>query len=190
MGKSFSRNPNSNHPLAHPVATDTRAVLARDQIHDFDDPDIPERHYPDNTVCSQCHAIYCTQRWIRDEPRAELALEAGAPEVVCPACRIVKERNPRGIVTLTGDYWPRHEDEILNLIRNEEARGVANNPIERIIDIRKEDDALIVQTTTEKLAQKIARSIDKAHQGSLVYHWPDNDHLVRVDWERNLKAAA
>lgn len=190
MAKSISRIPNTNQPLAHPAILDTRTVHPRDHIQDFDDPDIPDRHYPDNTVCRVCHALYLQQRWTRDDTLAALAVEAGGKEVTCPGCRIVAERNPRGIVTLTGDYWPRHEDEILNLIRNEEARGVANNPIERIIDIRKEDDALIIQTTTERLAQKIARSIDKAHQGSLVYHWPDNDHLVRVDWERNLKVAA
>ncbi|MGV3724923.1 MAG: BCAM0308 family protein [Actinomycetota bacterium] len=190
MGKSFSKNPSVNHPVSNPATTDPRAVLARDQIQDYDDPDIPDRHYPDGTVCVRCHAVYRNQHWNRDTARAELALQAGAQEVVCPGCKIVAERNPRGIVTLSGDYWPQHKDDILNLIRNEETRGMSVNPLERIIDIREEADALIIETTTEKLAQKIARAIDKAHQGSLVYHWPDNNHLIRVDWERQLKSAA
>lgn len=189
MGKSTSKNPNINHPTANPGTPDPRAVLARDQIHDFDDPDRPDLGYPEDTVCSRCHAVYRNKHWTRDDRRAETLLQAGANQVVCAGCSIVEQRNPRGIVTLSGDYWPQHREEIFNLIRNEEARGIETNPIERIIDIREEGDRLIVETTNEKLAQKIARSINKAHSGTLVYHWPDTNRLVRVEWERNVKAA-
>jgi len=190
MGKPTNKNSMASNPAAMKVTTDPRNVLARDQLQDTNNQYIPEFHIEDDTVCSRCHAFYQNQHWNRDEGRAETMINAGANQIVCPGCKIIEERNPRGIVTLSGDYWPRHRDDILNLVRNEETRGMHTNPLERIIDVREEGDRLIIETTNEKLAQKIARSIDKAHNGSLDYHWPNGNHLVRVYWERSLEKMA
>jgi len=54
-----------------------------------------------------------------------------------------------GVVTLSGNYWLAHEEEILNLVHNEEARGMGVNPLERIMDIRREGDSFVV-TVPEK----------------------------------------
>ena len=111
---------------------------------------------------------------------------ATAHAVICPACKKIAEGYPEGIVTLRGDYWPQHEEEILNLIRNEERRAMAVNPLERIMDIRHEGDALVVETTNEKLAQRIGHRIDKTHSGHVEYKWSRDNHLLRVYWERSL----
>jgi hypothetical protein len=190
MGKPGNKNPIATNPILMQKTTDPRNVMPRDQIQDFNNQYIPEFHYPDDTVCSRCQAVYRHQHWNRDDRRAETLLQSGAETVVCPGCKIIEERNPRGIITLSGDYWPQHRQDILNLVRNEEERGIHTNPLERIIDIREEGGNLIIETTNEKLAQKIARSIDKAHSGTLDYHWPDGNHLLRVYWERNLNKAA
>jgi hypothetical protein len=190
MGKPSNKNLMATNPAAMQKTTDPGNVRPRDEIHNFDSSYIPDGHYPDDTVCSRCHAVYHNQHWNRDDRRAETLLESGAATVVCAGCKIVEERNPGGIVTLRGDYWPQHREDILNLIRNEETRGIHTNPLERIIEIREEGDSLIIETTNVKLAQKIARSIDKAHSGTLDYHWPNTNHLLRVYWERNLNKMA
>jgi hypothetical protein len=42
-----------------------------------------------------------------------------------------------------------------------------------------------VQTTTEKLAQRIGQIIQKAFSGDLVYKWSDDNSLARIIWTRN-----
>jgi NMD protein affecting ribosome stability and mRNA decay len=187
MGKSSSRNPAATN--AAPTARNSSPHPARPRatIQDFDDPYLPDHHLPDDTLCSRCGAIYRTQRWTFDEARRNLLLAAtDAHQVVCPACRKVADRDPQGIVTLRGDYWPQHRQEILNLIRHEEERGLRTNPLERIIDMREEDGRLIIETTNEKLAQRIGRCIGRAHRGSLQYKWSQDNRLVRMEWERSI----
>src|SRR5437870_10570646 len=134
MGKSMTKNPAvaQRVPSGHgsPKSSNTRVVRPRDQAYDLDDPYIPDRHYPDDTVCSRCGAVVHNQHWTFDEERRNLLQSAGAvSEVICPGCKIVAERNPERVVTLHGDYWPQHRDDILNLIRNEERRGMNTNPL-------------------------------------------------------------
>jgi NMD protein affecting ribosome stability and mRNA decay len=187
MGKATKRNPMATHPVARPGIEDPHSVLPRDGIDTWHDGDIPEESRKANTVCSRCGAVYENQRWQFDEQQRDLLVNSGvAHEVVCPGCKKIAERNPSGIITLRGDYWQEHREEILNLIRNEEARGMNNNPIARIMDIYEEDGELVIQTTNEKLAQRIGRKIDQAHNGKLEYKWSQDNQLVRVNWERSL----
>ena len=185
MGHSVRRNPDLTHPVGHSGSKDPTVVMTRDQSADVDDPTAVRGHYPDDTVCSQCGAVVHHQRWTLDESRKAVLLAAGTPhQVICPACRSAKDCLPQGILTLRGGYWPRHRDEIVNLIRNEEADSLRDNPLGRIIDLREEEGCLVVETSNEKLAQKIGRSLHKAHKGETQYHWGDRNQLVRVDWER------
>ena len=190
MGKSISKNPLATHPAGSPKVQNPHVVQPRDRVYDTDDPYIPDEHRPENTVCSSCGAVYQNQHWTIDEKKRAALVAAGSPhQVVCPGCKRVAERNPQGIVTLHGDYWPQRREEILNAVRNEEARGLSVNPLERVMDIREEGDRLIIETTTEKLAQRIGRHIEKAHSGKIEYKWSDTNHLVRIEWERSLDDA-
>jgi len=189
MGKSSAKNPMVNHPMGNPGNPNPRSVAPRDAINDWHDPYLVDGHPPDGTVCSQCGAVYHNQHWNWDDRRRDTLVAAGTTNtIVCPACRKIQGQDPHGIVTLSGDYWPQHREEILNLIRNEEARGTSTNPLERIMDIREEDGSLIIETTNEKLAQKIGRAVHGAHNGDLEYQWPENNRLARVNWQRSLEA--
>ncbi len=186
MGRTNNPNQQINHPVGRPGARDPSVVMARDQFTDADDAHRLTVHYPNDTLCTTCDAVYRDQRWMLDEPRKAMLLAAGAPhQVVCPACRIAHGGLPQGIVTLQGTYWPLHREEIVNLIRHQEGEALQDNPMERISALREEEGRLIVETTSEKLAQKIGRSVRKAHQGEIEYQWSDGNHLVRVNWERN-----
>jgi len=41
-----------------------------------------------------------------------------------------------------------------------------------------------VVTTTEKLAQRLGRSVCKARGGKIAYKWSHNNKFVRVLWEQ------
>jgi hypothetical protein len=141
---------------------------------------------PEPAVCTQCHAVFRNQRWyLKEKDYTDIRAEAEVHEVIFPACRKTEERYPEGVVTLRGEYLWLHEEEILNILRTVENNAIAKNPLERIISIRPEGDALVIETTEETLAEHIGRALHKAHQGRLEVDWSDNHSLCRVRWERS-----
>ena len=50
--------------------------------------------------------------------------------------------------------------------------------------VPEEDDKLVIETTTEKLAQHLGRTIHKAYKGDLSFRWGEVERFVRVHWSR------
>lgn len=149
------------------------------------DPYIMDEGGQEPAVCTKCHAVYKNRRWyLEEEEFRQLRESREVTKVVCPACRKIAESYPEGIVTLRGDYLWHHEEEIRNIIKNEEDKAMAKNPLERIIQMKREGEDLIIETTEEKLAEHIGRALNKAHQGELKTDWSDQHSLCRVTWER------
>jgi NMD protein affecting ribosome stability and mRNA decay len=149
------------------------------------DPYIMDAGMPEPALCTSCHAIYRNKRWyLKEQDYKTIREDATVHETVCPACQKMDQLYPEGVVTLRGDYLWKHEEEILNILRNTENNAMAKNPLERIMNIRPEGDALVIETTEEKLAEHLGRALNKAHQGHLEITWSDNHSLCRVNWER------
>jgi hypothetical protein len=74
--------------------------------------------------------------------------------------------------------------EILRILRNEEGRAREKNPLERIMRMEATDGDWKVQTTTEKLAQRLGRAVKKARGGKVAFKWSHNNKFVRVVWEK------
>ena len=75
--------------------------------------------------------------------------------------------------------------EILRLLRNEEAQAREKNPLERIMRLAAAGDDWMVETTTEKLAQRLGRSLRKARGGKVSYTWSHNNKFLRVVWAQS-----
>ncbi len=104
---------------------------------------------------------------------------------ICPACMKIRDNFPGGIVTLKGDYVLPHKQELLNLIKNEEARARGFNPLERVMSVKETGyGGMVISTTNEKLAQRLGRAIRKAFSGKVTYQWSHDNKLARVDWAR------
>jgi hypothetical protein len=58
------------------------------------------------------------------------------------------------------------------------------NVQDRIIQMAPDGDQFVVETTTEKLAQHLGRTIYKAYKGDLNFRWSEMDKFVRVYWSR------
>lgn len=149
------------------------------------DPYIPEEGFREPSVCGNCHALYRNKHWYLD-PAAYEAAKVGGDfhRVTCPACQKIAGRYPEGVVTLRGGYIWDHEEEIRNILKNEESKAMAKNPLERIIRMEREGDDLIIETTEEKLAEHLGRALHKAHQGDLQVSWSEEHMVCRVTWER------
>lgn len=158
----------------------------RGRVKTNEDPYIPEAGLKEPAICTHCGALYRNRRWQVDAQAA--AAEKGNPqvmEITCPACQKIAERYAEGVVTLRGDYLWHHEEEIRNILRNEENRAMAKNPLQRIIRMEREGDELIIETTEEKLAEHLGRALHSAHQGELSVKWSDEHDVCRVLWERS-----
>ncbi len=133
-------------------------------------------------VCVKCSAIYKNKRWAL--PKEGSAVDATLKKLTCPACQKIKDGFAGGYVTLKGDFLKEHRDEIMNLVKNKEARAMNNNPLERIIDIKNVGDSIEITTTTDKFAQMLGRIIHKAFSGTIEYKWSDDVKIARVLWQR------
>jgi NMD protein affecting ribosome stability and mRNA decay len=149
------------------------------------DPYLPEAGLKEPAVCQSCQAIYQQKRWQLDPLLAtKLADDPATHWVTCPACQKIAEHYPEGILTLRGSYLWNHEQEIHNILINAANRFTARNPLERIIRMQRTAEALIIETTANKLAEQLGRSLQKAHSGELQIDWQGAPVICRVQWER------
>jgi len=129
-------------------------------------------------LCSDCGAVFHAGHWQwLDKPK-------DAVLTCCPACHRIRDHFPMGYVSLTGDFFAAHEQEILQLIRHHEAREKTEHPLQRIISIEKTEQETLITTTDIHLARGIGDAVHNAHQGELEFHYNPAQCLLRVNWAR------
>jgi hypothetical protein len=150
------------------------------------DPYLPRGASRKISACEGCHSVYKNKRWYADPELYDAAVKVpDTAATVCPACLKIRDNFPGGIVTLKGDYVLPHKQDLMNLIKNEEARARGFNPLERVMSVKENGyGSIVISTTNEKLAQRLGRAIKKAFHGEVAYHWSHDNKLARVDWER------
>ena len=138
--------------------------------------------------CSGCGAFHHRRHWTLTPP-AGFSGQIHSQLFFCPACRKIQDKFPGGELTLRG-VEVENRGEIARILRNEESRARQKNPLERIMRMDAANGGWRVETTTEKLAQRLGRSIKKARGGKLAYKWGHNNKFVRVVWENSVAGAA
>jgi NMD protein affecting ribosome stability and mRNA decay len=130
------------------------------------------------TVCPDCGAVYRAGRW------QWLAAPKDAHQSTCPACHRVRDHFPAGYVDVGGEYFTKHEQEIMQLIRHREEKEKAEHPLQRIIAIEKTKQGAMVTTTDIHLARGIGEALHHAYQGELEFHFNPDQNRLRVSWSR------
>jgi NMD protein affecting ribosome stability and mRNA decay len=151
------------------------------------DPYMDKGIYKNLTVCPSCNLIFQSKRWIRDEALLEELRSADNGPILkkCPTCRKTDDRYPLGVLNLHGDYLDDHKDEILKTIRNEAEHEERRNPLARIIRLECENSTIRVETSTESLARRLGRVVNKAYQGELTYSFSNSHEVLRAEWHRD-----
>jgi hypothetical protein len=152
-----------------------KRVLERDSY-------LPRRSPKEIIQCSGCGAFYVRRHWTLSLPSG-FNNPVQAHPIYCPACTKTRERFPGGELHLVG-IEGANRNEIARILRNEEERARQKNPLERIMRLQATNGDWRVETTTEKLAQRLGRSVRKARGGKLQYKWGHNNKFVRVVWEQ------
>ncbi len=137
-----------------------------------------KRKIPEPSVCPQCGAVFHEGRWEWGQ------VPAGAHQETCPACHRIHDQYPAGFLTLQGEFFLAHREEILHLVQNVEKRERAEHPLKRIMAIEEKDGETLITTTDIHLARGVGEAIHHAYQGELEFHYNPEEYLLRVHWQR------
>jgi hypothetical protein len=152
-----------------------RRIAGRAQRDRILDPYESQRKPHEPASCPQCGAVYRHGRW-QWSPAPE-----AAHAHLCPACHRTAEHLPAGIVTLHR-LPPRLTDQVIGLVRNEEAAEKSEHALNRVIAIEEADGDLVVSTTDIHLPRRIGEALKRAYHGELDMHFDDDGYFARVDW--------
>jgi hypothetical protein len=162
-------------------------------------------------VCEVCGDVYIDRRWtapaaakIRRKPTtldyetrewAQVMENSGRkkhshsqePTVVfCPACQRQRDGEPSGFVHLEGAYLNERGEEIRHFLQKEAERAAENNPLARIMRWETDEKGRpTLATTTEHLAERLGRALDKAFKGEVRYDFSHENKLAHVYWRRD-----
>lgn len=136
------------------------------------------RKLAEPTRCPDCGAVFHKGRWTWSTAPADAAQHR------CPACHRTHDHFPAGYVTLEGEFFEQHRDEILKLVHRCEANEKTEHPLERVMAIAAAGDAMEVTTTGTHLAREIAEHVHRAYKGELEFSYNREDNLLRAKWHR------
>jgi len=144
---------------------------------------------PSPSVCEQCGAVFSRRMWRRGR-KVTGGLLGGAKWTVCPSCKQVRDQEYFGRVVIRGAYASANEEVIRQRILNVAERAGFTQSQRRVISINREGADLEVLTTSQKLAHRIVRELQKAFRGKASYAWSDSDGALFATWQRDDVPAA
>lgn len=92
---------------------------------------------------------------------------------------------PHGYLHVDGEFLASHRGDIDHLLHNEAERAREDNPLHQIVG--SEDlhgGGLLITTSTEHLAQRLGRALEKAYDGKITYGFSHENKLAHIWWRR------
>jgi NMD protein affecting ribosome stability and mRNA decay len=166
----------SKDTRSHPIGAPLRGqgvIVEREH-----DPYRAKARLAEPTVCPRCGAVFHDGRWQWAERPAT------AQATLCPACQRLRDHYPAGYLTLEGDYFREHRDEVMQLVQHRAEHAQAEHPLQRVMAIDKRDDKTVITTTDPHLARNIGEAVQRAWRGELDFHYEEGQTLLRVHWRR------
>lgn len=137
------------------------------------------------TVCARCGAVFLHKTWRHNHKMTDELLERRLWGF-CPACDEVSEQEGQGWLIIRGTGLAANRVLIRRRIENVARRAMATQPERRIVSIdtivSKDEKALEVLTTSQKLTHRIAHELKKLFGGRTSYNWSDDGTLFAT-WE-------
>jgi hypothetical protein len=130
-------------------------------------------------VCPRCSAVFTAGRW-----RWASQAPAKAEEELCPACHRINDKFPAGEIRVSGDFAMAHREDILNLMRNCEARERQEHPLAKIMAIQESEGEIIVTTTDIHLPHVIGNALERAFKTQADFRFNVPEYFIHVTWRR------
>lgn len=153
-----------------------RDRLLQEHIHD---PYFNKHKFKEPTTCPDCGCVYRKGAWHWEES------PQNARAQLCPACKRIKEGVPAGYLSLSGEYYDAHRDEIINLVNNVESQARHSHPLKRIMNINKSGEETLITLTDTHLTREIGDAIQHSQGGMLDVQYPSEGSTLRVVWQRD-----
>ena len=150
--------------------------LIKEQEHD---PYMARLKLTEPTVCPKCKAVFSGGRWQWTD-----RVVSGANENLCPSCQRIRDKVPAGYLTLSGNFFEAHREEIMNLVRNKEESEKAQHPMKRLMEVEDREGGAVITFTDTHLPRGVGEAIQKAYEGKLDVHYTEESNIVRVTWMR------
>ena len=161
----------------------TRSLDRRGARSNMSPPVAQKQRAPeDPSVCDVCGSIYTARTWRRNRPLPAKLINAAA-WTICPACKQAKSGEYFGRVLVRGSNASSNLEAIRSRIANVERRAEFTQPERRIVSSKWDGATLEVLTTSQKLAHRIARELQKAFGGRARYTWSDHDGALTATWQ-------
>jgi hypothetical protein len=120
------------------------------------------------TICARCGAVYLRKTWRHDHKLTDELLERRVWGF-CPACDEVSRQEGQGRLIIRGSGIPGNGALIRRRIENVALRAMATQPERRIVSIdaieARDEKAIEVLTTSQKLTHRIAHELKKVFGG-------------------------
>jgi len=150
-----------------------RSMDRRGSRSDMSPPVAGKPKFSDPSICDRCGSVYSGKNW-RSGRRLARELMDKAQWVKCPGCAQAAAGEYHGQVLIAvGD--PATREAISARIANVERRAQFTQPERRIVSTEWNGETLEVLTTSQKLAHRIAREVEKAFGGRSHFSWSDDD---------------
>jgi NMD protein affecting ribosome stability and mRNA decay len=147
--------------------------------NDEDDPYLMRAKPMGPVVCPSCKASFDEGKWSWEKASPDAA------EQMCPACQRIHDKFPAGYITIKGEFFTEHKDEIIALLKSREEKEKSQRPLQRIMGIdAKRDGSLEVTTTDSHIARTLAEAIHSAYKGDLKLRYSRDENLLRATWKR------
>lgn len=139
------------------------------------------RRPPGNVACHACGALFVRKTWRHDH-----AVRVGTYDRVtwrlCPACRQYARGEAFGKVVLPATWASKNEEMLQKRLGNVAARAGHTQPERRIVGMERSGRSVHILTTSQKLAHRVAREIEKLFGGRATYRWSSNDGSLTAVW--------
>ena len=156
----------------------TRSLDRRGTRSDKTPPVARKQKFSDPSVCDRCGAVYTDKTW-RTGRRLPREATDKANWVKCPGCAQSASGEYHGQVLITVGEGVNRE-AVAARIANVERHARVTQPERQIVSISWDGDTVEVLTTSQKLAHRMAREIEKAFAGRAQFSWSNDDGTLRT----------
>lgn len=134
--------------------------------------------------CSKCGIYYFAKAWHAARPPETAGMEF--IETVCPADMMREKGEYEGSIKIN-NLPEKYKDELKGLIDNAEKQAYAEDPLRRVLSVEDKGDVMMVYTSENEMAQKIANKIEDAFKHGFAKSevkggQGDNTIDVEMDW--------
>ena len=141
-----------------------------------------KRHF----LCPKCGAYYVNNKWVVN-PDTSLAILKSALAYCNKCFKSLFDDDFIGRVELYDKDLKNRKDSLIETAERVERTLENSLEFERVISVYEENDILIINTNTTRLARAIGKNIREEFKGGIEFSWLDKNQFLIVKWFDELK---